>query len=177
MTKPVCVVVGIGPQNGASFARRFASEGYAIALLSRKTEYSSKLAAEIDSAKVYACDVTVPSAVETAFAAVRADMGEIDVLVYNAGSGVWGNIEELSAHDFEQSWRINTMGAFLVSKEVIPSMKEKKPAASFSSAPPRLCAASRLPLHSRRQKRLSAVWPRQWPGTSGQAESTFHLSS
>ncbi len=94
MTKPVCAVVGIGPQNGASFARRFASEGYAIALLSRKTEYSSKLAAEIDSAKVYACDVTVPSAVETAFAAVRADMGEIDVLVYNAGSGVWGNIED-----------------------------------------------------------------------------------
>jgi len=126
MTKPVCVIVGIGPQNGASFARRFASEGYAVALLSRKTEYSSGLAAEIESAKSYACDVTDPLAIETAFAAVRAEMGKIDVLVYNAGSGVWGNIEELSAHDFEQSWRINTMGAFLVSKEVIPSMKENK---------------------------------------------------
>ena len=126
MTKPVCAVVGIGPQNGASFARRFASEGYAVALLSRKTEFSSNLAAEIGSAKAYACDVTDPLAIESAFAAVRADMGKIDVLVYNAGSGVWGNIEELSAHDFEQSWRINTMGAFLVSKEVIPSMKEKK---------------------------------------------------
>ncbi len=126
MTKPVCAVVGIGPQNGASFARRFASEGYAVALLSRKTEYSSILAAEIESAKAYACDVTDPLTVESAFAAVRADMGEIDVLVFNAGSGVWGNIEELSAHDFEQSWRINTMGAFLVSKQVIPSMKEKK---------------------------------------------------
>ena len=126
MTKPVCAVVGIGPQNGASFARRFASEGYTVALLSRKTEYSSKLAAEIDSAKVYACDVTDPSAVDVAFATIRAEMGKIDVLVYNVGSGVWGNIEELSAHDFEQSWRINTMGAFLVSKQVIPSMKEKK---------------------------------------------------
>lgn len=117
--------MGIGPQNGASLARRFASEGYAVALLSRKTELSSKLAAEIGSAKVYACDVTDPSAVETAFAAVRAEMGEIEVLVYNAGSGVWGNIEELSADDFEQSWRINTMGAFLVSKQVIASMKAK----------------------------------------------------
>jgi NAD(P)-dependent dehydrogenase (short-subunit alcohol dehydrogenase family) len=126
MTKPVCAVVGIGPQNGASFARRFASEGYTVALLSRNTEYSSSFAAEIKSAKAYACDVTDPLAIETAFAAVRADLGKIDVLVYNAGSGVWGNIEELSAHDFEQSWRINTMGAFLVSKEVIPSMKEKK---------------------------------------------------
>jgi len=95
-------------------------------LLSRKTEYSSNLAAEIESAKAYACDVTDPLTIETAFAAIRADMGEIDVLLYNVGSGVWGNIEELSAHDFEQSWRVNTMGAFLVSKEVIPSMKEKK---------------------------------------------------
>ena len=126
MPKPVCAVVGIGPKNGTSFSRRFASEGYAVALLSRKTDFSSKLAAELESAKAYACDVTDPSTVEAAFAAVRADMGEIDVLVYNAGSGVWGTIEELSAHDFEQSWRINTMGAFLVSKQVIPSMKEKK---------------------------------------------------
>jgi len=126
MTKPVCAVVGIGPMNGASFARRFSSEGYAVALLSRKTDYSNKIASELESAKAYACDVTDPSTVEAAFAAVRADMGEIDVLVYNAGSGVWGTIEELSAHDFEQSWRINTMGAFLVSKQVIPSMKEKK---------------------------------------------------
>ncbi len=126
MTKPVCVVVGVGPMNGSSFARRFAEEGYSVALLSRKTEYSRKLAAEIDSAKAYACDVTDPSAVESAFASVTADLGQIDVLVYNAGSGVWGNIEELSADDFEQSWRINTMGAFLASKQVIPSMKERK---------------------------------------------------
>jgi NAD(P)-dependent dehydrogenase (short-subunit alcohol dehydrogenase family) len=125
MTKPVCAVVGIGPKNGASFARRFAAEGYAVALLSRNTGYSGKLATEIDSARVYACDVTDPLAVEAAFAAVRAEMGDVDVLVYNAGSGVWGNIDELSAQDFEQSWRINTMGAFLVCKQVIPSMKKK----------------------------------------------------
>ena len=126
MTKPVCAVVGIGPQNGASFARRFAAEGYSVALLSRNTAYSNELAAEIGSAKAYACDVTDSATVKAAFTAVTAELGEIDVLVYNAGSGVWGNIEELSANDFEQSWRINTMGAFLVSKQVIPSMKQKK---------------------------------------------------
>ena len=126
MTKPVCAVVGIGPQNGAAFARRFAAEGYAVALLSRKTEYSNTLTAEMGLANAYACDVTNSAAVKAAFTAVSAELGEIDVLVYNAGSGVWGNIEELSANDFEQSWRINAMGAFLVSKQVIPSMKQKK---------------------------------------------------
>ena len=125
MTKPVCVVVGIGPKNGAAFARRFAAEGYSVALLSRKTDYSNELVAELQTAKAYACDVTDPSAVEAAFAAVRSDLGQVDVLVYNAGSGVWGDIEEISAHDYEQAWRINSMGAFLTAKQVIPAMKEK----------------------------------------------------
>ncbi len=125
MTKPVCAVVGIGPKNGASFARRFAAEGYAVALLSRKTDCSNQIASELESAKAYACDVTDAAAVKKAFEAVRTDLGEVDVLVYNAGSGSWGNIEELSAEDFELSWRINSMGAFLASKQVIPAMKER----------------------------------------------------
>jgi NAD(P)-dependent dehydrogenase (short-subunit alcohol dehydrogenase family) len=125
VTKPVCVVVGIGPKNGASFARRFAREGYAVALLARTTDYASELAAELGSAKAYACDVTDAGAVEAAFAAVRSELGEVDAVIYNAGSGVWGNIEQLSAHDFEQSWRVNTLGAFHVSKQVIAPMKER----------------------------------------------------
>lgn len=126
MSKPVCAVVGIGPRNGAAFARRFASEGYAVALMSRKTDYSNEVASKLEGARVYACDVTDAAAVESAFAQAVADLGEIDVLVYNAGAGVWGNIEELSAADFESSWRINTLGAFSTAKQVIPAMKERK---------------------------------------------------
>lgn len=90
-----------------------------------KTDYSSQLAAELETAKAYACDVTDADAIEAAFSRVAAELGEIDVLIYNAGSGVWGNIEELSPVDFEQSWRINAMGAFLSAKQVIPAMKKK----------------------------------------------------
>jgi NAD(P)-dependent dehydrogenase (short-subunit alcohol dehydrogenase family) len=123
MAKPVCVVVGIGPKNGESFARRFSTDGYAVAMLSRRTDLSSKLAAELPDAKAYACDVADASAIESAFASVRKDLGEVDVLIYNAGSGSWGNIEDLSAGDFERSWRINAMGSFLCAKQVIPHMK------------------------------------------------------
>jgi NAD(P)H-hydrate repair Nnr-like enzyme with NAD(P)H-hydrate epimerase domain len=45
--KPVCVVVGVGPGNGAAFARRFAAEGYAVALLARSTGLTSGLAKEL----------------------------------------------------------------------------------------------------------------------------------
>jgi NAD(P)-dependent dehydrogenase (short-subunit alcohol dehydrogenase family) len=121
--KPVCVVVGVGPGNGAALARRFAKEGYRVALLARSTELSQRLAAELPSAKAYACDVGDAASVERAFAAIRSDLGEVAVLVYNAGSGVWGTIDDISAEQFEAAWRVNALGGFLASQQVIPAMK------------------------------------------------------
>jgi NAD(P)-dependent dehydrogenase (short-subunit alcohol dehydrogenase family) len=122
-TRPVCAVVGVGPGNGAALARRFATEGFAVALLARKTELIQEIASTLPGARAFACDVGDAASVERAFASIRNDLGEVDVLLYNAGSGVWGNVEEVSAEDFETSWRVNTLGAFLVSKQVIGAMK------------------------------------------------------
>ena len=123
--KPVCAVVGIGPGNGAALARRFAREGYAVALLSRSRDTSGALAAELGDARAYACDVGGEASVKAAFAAIRAEMGEVDVVAYNAGSGTWGTIEDIRPEAFEAAWRVNALGLFLVSQEVIPAMKAK----------------------------------------------------
>ncbi|HEY4015495.1 MAG TPA: SDR family NAD(P)-dependent oxidoreductase [Polyangiaceae bacterium] len=124
--KPVCAVVGVGPGNGAAFARKFASEGYAVALLARGPDYSTTLAASIPGARAYACDVSDEPSIERAFAAIASELGPVDVLIYNAGSGVWGNVEKLTSKDFEASWRVNALGAFIASKAVIAGMKAKK---------------------------------------------------
>jgi NAD(P)-dependent dehydrogenase (short-subunit alcohol dehydrogenase family) len=121
--KPVCVVVGIGPGNGAALARRFAREGYAVALLSRKLELSKELAASLDGARAYACDAGDPASVERAFSAVSAEMGAVEVLVYNAGSGSWANVEGVALADFEASFKVNALGLLATAKQVIPSMK------------------------------------------------------
>jgi NAD(P)-dependent dehydrogenase (short-subunit alcohol dehydrogenase family) len=123
--KPVCVVVGIGPGNGAALARRFDKAGYAVALLSRRTELSAKLAAELSDARAYACDIGDAGSVRAAFTAIRKDLGEVDVLAYNAGSGTWGTIEDISAEAFEASWRVNALGLLLAAQEVVPAMKAK----------------------------------------------------
>ena len=39
---------------------------------------------------------------------------------------MWGTVEDVSAADFEASWRINALGALLTSKQVIPAMKKAK---------------------------------------------------
>jgi len=119
----VCAVVGVGPGNGAAFARRFAAEGCAVALLARGTKLTGELAATLPEARAYACDVADAVSVARNFAAIRAELGEVAILVYNAGSGAFGTVEEISPADFEASFRTNALGAFLAAREVIPAMK------------------------------------------------------
>jgi len=123
--RPVCVVVGVGPGNGEAFARRFAAEGYAVALLARRSTLTARLASELPGARAYTCDVTDSASVTGAFSSVREELGPVDVLIFNAGQGVWGHIESVSAQDFEQAWRINTLGLFLTAREVIAGMKSR----------------------------------------------------
>ena len=123
--KPVCAVVGVGPGNGAAFARRFAAEGYAVALLARTTSLTSRLAQELPLARAYACDAGDPATVERTFEAIESDLGSVDVLIYNAGKGVWGSAEEVTFEDFEAAWRTNTFGAFAAARSVIPAMKRR----------------------------------------------------
>ena len=52
--------------------------------------------------------------------------GPVETLIYNAGSGSWKNIEEISAEEFELGWRINTLGALVSSQQVIPAMKDAR---------------------------------------------------
>ena len=118
---PVCLIVGIGPDNGAALARAFAGAGYAVGLLSRSL--ATDLAAELPGARAYTCDAGSPESIAGAFAASREELGEPEVLVWNAGSGVFGNVEQLDLEAFEASWRVNALGAFAATKEVIPGMK------------------------------------------------------
>ncbi|HKU16502.1 MAG TPA: SDR family NAD(P)-dependent oxidoreductase [Steroidobacteraceae bacterium] len=123
MSKAIGVIVGVGEGNGAALARAFAKTGMTLALLARQTGYSEQLAASLPGARAYACDVADPASVAQTFAQIRADLGDPSTVVYNAGSGVWGDVESIGLDGFESSWRVNALGALAVSREVIPAMK------------------------------------------------------
>ncbi|HEY7374881.1 MAG TPA: SDR family NAD(P)-dependent oxidoreductase, partial [Polyangia bacterium] len=97
---------------------------YAVAMLARSTELTGALANELPGARAYACDVADEASIARAFAAIASELGAVEVLVYNAGSGMWGTVEEISSEDFERSWRVNTLGAFVASRQVISAMKQ-----------------------------------------------------
>jgi NAD(P)-dependent dehydrogenase (short-subunit alcohol dehydrogenase family) len=126
--KPAAVVVGVGPGTGAALARRFASE-YAVALIARNGDYLQDLGAEIRQGGAVAleapADIGDAAQTRAAFASIREKLGDPEVLLYNAGSGTWGTIAQITAEQYEASWRVNAFGAFLCAKEVAPAMIER----------------------------------------------------
>lgn len=119
----VCVVAGVGPGNGASFSRRFASEGYTVVMLARNDAYLEELKSEIDGSLAMACDVRDPAAIVGVFDRIHREVGSVDVLIYNAGSGDWNNVESTTLDGMESSWRTNALGLLVAAQQVIPSMK------------------------------------------------------
>ena len=123
--KPVAVVAGAGPGNGAALARRFADGGYAVALLARDGAKLADVTRQIDGAVAYACDVSDPASVGTVFDTIAAELGAVDVLLFNAGSGVFKSVEKITPAEFEAAWRVNAYGSLLCSQAVIPSMQAR----------------------------------------------------
>lgn len=118
----VCVVPGVGPGNGESLVRKFASEGYDVIGLARDEARLRETLADIDGATAVECDVTNRIQVEEVYARIRDEHGPVDTLLYNAGSGAFATFDDVDAADLEQSWQVNTLGLFHAAKQVIPDM-------------------------------------------------------
>jgi len=122
MSEPVCVITGVGPGNGASFARRFAAEGYRVAMLARSTDRLAAFESEIPGSRGYSVDVGIPEAVHETFARIRSDLGPVDVLLHNAGSGAFHEFENVTAEELETSWRVNTLALLACGQEAAADM-------------------------------------------------------
>ena len=129
--KPVCLVIGAGAGIGGNVGKRFAREGY-HAVLCRRTDQDGldRLVADIEadggSASGYLLNAVQPDTIEDRITAVEAEIGPIQVVIYNLGSQV-GNrtLEETSYKTFEMGWRLATFGLFRVASTVCPLMVER----------------------------------------------------
>lgn len=124
-TRPVCVIAGAGPGNGLAFARRFSSAGYRVALLARDATRLAAMASAVEGATAFAADLADAASVKKAFAEVASRLGDPDVLIYNAGAGKFGNVDQIEAADFEAAWRTNALGCFLSVKQALPGMRRR----------------------------------------------------
>jgi len=123
----VCVVVGAGPGNGASLARRFAEAGDKVAMTARSEERLEALAAEIPGARGYAWDVRDTRAAGPLFKRIRDELGPVSTLIYNAGSAAFGSLDDVDLDVFQAAWEVNARGLFVAAKEVAPDLRFASP--------------------------------------------------
>jgi len=128
MSDKVAAVLGVGPGLGAAIARRFAGEGFAVALMARREESVARLREEIQDRGgktiTVSADATDPDSVAEAFERVREELGDPEVFVYNAGAFQMGGILDLSPQQFDDCFRANCAGAFYAAQQVLPAMVE-----------------------------------------------------
>lgn len=129
--KSVCLVIGAGAGIGGTVGKRFAREGY-HAVLCRRSDVSGleRLVSEITndggSASGFIMNAIDEDAIESRVAAVEADVGPIDVAVYNLGAQI-GNrsLAETGKNAFEMGWRLATFGLFRLAQAVTPFMEDR----------------------------------------------------
>ena len=88
----VALLVGAGDAIGAAVARRFAADGYCVCVARRDPEKSRSVVQEIiasgGSARAVGTDVRSKEAVQALFAQVEAELGAVELCLFNAGANV-----------------------------------------------------------------------------------------
>ena len=127
----VCLVIGAGAGIGSHVGGRFARAGY-HAVLCRRTDREglnravAGIEAEGGAASGFLLNAVAPDTIEERIAAVEADIGPIEVAVYNLGAQVGDRaLAETSYKVFELGWRLATFGLFRMASAVCPSMAQR----------------------------------------------------
>lgn len=130
LTGKVAVVTGASSGLGADAALGYAEHGADVAILARRKEKLAEVSKKIEATgrKVLAvqCDVTEEESVKNAVSEVISTFGKIDILLNNAGVAYGGAVDELSAEAWDKTMNTNAKGIYLMSKYVVPHMKERK---------------------------------------------------
>ena len=124
------IIIGAGSGLSASLARLFAKEGMRVALAARNT---GKLADLVKDTKALAiaCDAALPAQVEAMFAAVEAQWGVPDLVVYNAGYRTRGPLVSLDPKEVERTITISAYGGFLAGQAAARRMLPRGTGAIF----------------------------------------------
>ena len=122
----VCCVIGAGDATGSAVARRFAKEGYTICV-ARRTEAALKplvdqITAQGGRALAFGLDARREDEVVNFFQHIEANIGPIEVLVFNVGGNVRFPVLETTAQKYFKVWEMCALAGFLAGREAARAM-------------------------------------------------------
>ena len=122
------VITGGAKGIGGSCSKVFHQSGANVCILDTD-EKGKELANELGGKTIFIqCDVSKENQVKKAFAQIAEQMGDIDVLVNNAGIQTYGTVTETTEEEWDRVINVNVKSAFLCSKFALPLMIKKSKA-------------------------------------------------
>lgn len=123
------IITGGGRGIGRATAIALANEGVNVGLIGLKQENLDKVSVELQDANVKvataSADVTDLAAIEQAIEKLKTELGDIDILINNAGTGKFGSFLELSPEEWKNIVDVNLMGVYNATRAVLPGMIEQ----------------------------------------------------
>ena len=129
MTAKVALVIGAGDALGGAIARRFAREGYVAVGVRRQQDKLTALveAIEAEGGKAFGfgCDARKEEEVIALYNRIEAEIGPIEVCVFNIGANVRFSISDTTARVYFKVWEMACFAGFLTGREAARRMEPR----------------------------------------------------
>ncbi|MGV3704413.1 MAG: 3-ketoacyl-ACP reductase [Arcticibacter sp.] len=126
----IALVTGAGKGIGRAIAIALANEGVHVALLARTESDLITLSREIEEkgvkSAIAAADISNIESVNSAVQQIQNSLGNIDILINNAGIAKFGKFMDLEPAEWEDQIKVNLFGTYYVTRAVIPQMIDRK---------------------------------------------------
>jgi len=123
MEKKVALVTGASSGIGKATVRQLLADGLEVYAAARRVERMREL--EADGAHVLAMDITREEDIQRVVETIRKQSGGVDVLVNNAGFGLYGAVEDVPIDDARYQFEVNLFGLASLTQKLLPGMRAK----------------------------------------------------
>jgi short-subunit dehydrogenase len=121
----VIIVTGASKGIGLATSRLLALQGAKVVLAARSTDILKRLESEIPNSLAVTTDMRNPGDIENMIDATMEKFGRIDILINNAGQGMYGMVQDVHLDDYRSVMDLNVHGPLLAMQIVIPLMREQ----------------------------------------------------
>ncbi|QJT80543.1 oxidoreductase [Kosakonia sp. MUSA4] len=122
--KKTALVTGASSGMGKSIARRLIQDGYQVYVAARNVEKMADLVSL--GAQALRMDISVDEQIVSGVNTILAETGGVDVLVNNAGFGLYGPVEEIGIDEARYQFEVNLFGAARLTQLLLPAMRARR---------------------------------------------------
>jgi short-subunit dehydrogenase len=120
--KPICLITGVGDATGSALVKKFANQGYTVAMVARTQSRLNQLEQTVPSSHGYVCDIADFEQLKKVLMQIKYELGVVKVLVHNAVSHTFGRFMDTAVSDMEKNFRVNTTSLLYLCQQLAPDM-------------------------------------------------------